>query len=74
MTVWHNLFATGFDLHGDLAPLDPDGAHPETREAARQAWRTMGRDFMDTWTHCTAPWALLVFGQAWTVPRVVHCL
>jgi hypothetical protein len=58
--AWRMLFETGHDYLRDL-PMPED----EAREAARDAWREFGQDFMARRTNAVRaiPWALEQFGD-----------
>jgi hypothetical protein len=63
--AWADLFSTGHDYFCDLEPFGFPGGDSDraARQAARDAWRRFGADFMRTWSGVVPPWAFLEFGE-----------
>ena len=73
LTAWSGLFDCGYDYFNDLEPFGfyrNRDADREARAAAPEAWKRLGKAFLETWQPTRnavrqVPWALEEFGKPW---------
>jgi hypothetical protein len=59
LAAWEFAFLTGFDYCADLEPYGITGPGQVPEAAARDAWRRLGREFLNRRDpNAPAPWAL----------------